>query len=160
MLGALHQRVTPTGWKTVSNLNTTEPDPSDIERRIAQRLKTSIADLEAIYVFGSRGTGSARSTSDYDIAVHSRKPLTPLERIELAHQLSKITGTNVDLVDLSTASTVLRSQVISTGQRLFAKSAPKQDRFEDFVYADYARLNEERAGILADIAGRGAVYGR
>lgn len=144
----------------MSNLNTTEPGPSDIELRIAQRLKTSIADLEAVYVFGSREKGNAHSTSDYDIAVYPRKPLTPLERIELAHQLSKTTGTDVDIVDLSTASTVLRSQVISTGHRLFAKNTFEQELFEDFVYADYARLNEERAAILADVADRGAVYGQ
>ena len=33
-----------------------------------------------------------------------------------------------------------------------------RERFEDFVFASYARLNEERRGILEDIRRRGRIH--
>ena len=82
------------------------------------------------------------------------------KNFSLADVVTSAAGPVDASTSLSTASTVLRSQVISTGHRLFAKNTFEQELFEDFVYADYARLNEERAAILADVADRGAVYGR
>jgi len=65
----------------------------------------------------------------------------------------------VDLIDLSNASTAMRIQIVANGERLYAKNKNEAAIFEDFVYSDYARLNEERAGILQDISSRGTVYG-
>ncbi len=53
----------------------------------------------------------------------------------------------------------MRMQVISKGQRIYCSNEQSCEMFEDFVFSDYARLNEERAGILEDIGQRGAVYG-
>ena len=66
---------------------------------------------------------------------------------------------DVDLIDLQQASTVMRIQVISTGERLYCSDEHACELFEDFVYSSYAHFNEERAGILRDIAQRGSVYG-
>jgi len=65
----------------------------------------------------------------------------------------------VDLIDLRSASTVMRAQVVSTGERLFCANEPACGEFEDRVYSDYARLNEERHHILNDIKARGRIYG-
>jgi hypothetical protein len=65
---------------------------------------------------------------------------------------------DVDLIDLRQASTVMRMQVVSTGESLFSADDPKREQFETMVYASYARLNEERRGILDDIRARGRVY--
>lgn len=51
----------------------------------------------------------------------------------------------------------MRSQVISTGKRLYCGDRLACERFEDYVYAAYARLNEERRGILEDIRQRGTI---
>ncbi len=65
----------------------------------------------------------------------------------------------VDLVDLRAASTVMQMQVLLTEECLFCGDVQARDLFEMIVYASYARLNEERAGILEDIRTRGSVYG-
>ncbi len=66
---------------------------------------------------------------------------------------------NVDLVDLLSASTVMRAQVVSTGILLVDADPGARAIFETTVYASYARLNEERRALLDDIKQRGHVYG-
>ncbi len=77
----------------------------------------------------------------------------------MAQTLAAKYSRDVDLIDLNQASTVMRMQVISKGQRIYCSNEQSCEMFEDFVFSDYARLNEERAGILEDIGQRGAVYG-
>jgi hypothetical protein len=82
-----------------------------------------------------------------------------MKRFDLAAELARIVSRDVDVADLRSADSVFRAQVISTGERLFATDERASGIFEDFVYADYARLNEERKYILRDIRDRGSVYG-
>lgn len=55
--------------------------------------------------------------------------------------------------------TVMRMQVISTGECLDAPNESARREFEMYTYSDYARLNEERREIVKSIAKRGFVYG-
>ncbi len=128
-------------------------------RRIQAHLTATIPGLQAIYVFGSAAGPDWRPDSDVDIAVLAAQPLGGLPRFETAQSLARIVGREVDLIDLREASAVLRFQVIANGERLYATPDAAVTEFEDFVFSDYARLNEERAGILSDIASRGSVYG-
>ena len=52
------------------------------------------------------------------------------------------------LVDLRAASTVLRMQVVANSRLLFDRDPAARERFEDYVFASYARLNEERRAIV------------
>ncbi len=113
-----------------------------------------------IYVFGSWGTASERGDSDLDLAVLSRQVLAAARTWNIAQELAGLAGRNVDLVDLHAASTVMRVQVIAYGERLFCGDEGQCTEFEDMTFSDYARLNEERAGILEDIQRRGSIYGR
>ena len=127
---------------------------------IVRYLQQHLDGLLAVYLFGSRARGAHRPGSDFDLAVLAAQPLAAVQRFELAQELAVLVGHDVDLIDLRQASSVLRSQVIGGGRPLYRASAPELEAFEDFVYTDYARLNEERAAILADIHRRGSVYGR
>jgi len=120
--------------------------------------RQAIPDLIALYRFGSQAKGNGRPDSDVDLAVLARHPIPALRRFELAQELAAQLHRDVDLVDLRTASTVMRMQVISTGECLFTVSDRRQDEFEDLVYSTYARLNEERREILNDVRARGSVY--
>jgi len=72
------------------------------------------------------------------LAVKCKKTIT-IERIwQLSGQLADLAGCDVDLIDLSNASTVMRIQIVANGERLHAKN--KAAIFEDFVYSDYAAL--------------------
>jgi predicted nucleotidyltransferase len=128
--------------------------------RIVEILRAAVPDLQWAGLFGSRARGDGRPASDHDVAVLTPRPLTALRRFELAEALAIALGTDVDLIDLRSADTVLRSQVVTTARELFSAGGSDVEAFLDFVYADYARLNEERAAILRDVHQRGRIHGR
>ncbi len=116
-------------------------------------------ELIAVYLYGSFSEGFAGPRSDVDIAILTRNPLPEGRLAELAQELMDLSGRDVDLVDLSRASTVLQMQIISRGRRLYCRDPFLCERFETHVFSDYVDLNERRAGILRDIRERGSVYG-
>jgi len=63
-------------------------------------------------------------------------------------------------VDLRAASTVMAMQVVGPGTVLYESDPEERGRFEDLTFSLYARLNEERRGILDRVAREGSVYGR
>jgi len=97
--------------------------------------------------------------SDIDLAILHRERLSALKRWKLSQDLAVIAGRDIDLVDLNQVSTVMRMQVISEGKSLLCQDTQACSQFEDFVFSDYARLNEERADILKDIRQQGVIYG-
>lgn len=129
------------------------------DNALIEFVRQAIPDFIALYRFGSQAKGSTRPDSDVDLAVLARHPIPALRRFELAQELAAQLHRDVDLVDLRNASTVMRMQVISTGECLDAPSESAQREFEMYVYSDYARLNEERREILKRINASGLVYG-
>lgn len=126
---------------------------------IVDTLRHGVPGCVAIYLFGSHAKGSANRESDVDLAVLGPAPLGDEERWDLAQTLAVELGRDVDLVDLRRASAVMRVQVIDSGKLLFESDATQRQEFEAMALSDYARLNEERRGILSDIRARGSVYG-
>ena len=121
--------------------------------------RQTIPDLIALYRFGSQAKGSARPESDVDLAVLAHHPISAFSLFELAQELAAQLHRDVDLLDLSAASTVMRMQVISTGKCLAAPDEAARREFEMYTYSHYARLNEERRDILKRISASGSVYG-
>ena len=128
------------------------------DSRLIEYIREAVPNLIALYRFGSQAKGTARPDSDMDLAVLTRESVPNLRRFELAQELAIQLHRDVDLVDLRGASTVMRMQVISTGECLFKTSDRLQGEFEDLTYSTYARLNEERREILNDVRTRGSVY--
>jgi predicted nucleotidyltransferase len=122
-------------------------------------LRTAWPGLLAIYAFGSRVQGTANAGSDLDLAVLLPGYAAPLTLWELASQLSEAVGCPVDLLDLRAASTVMQYQVLMQGRKLWSVE-PAAGLFETFVLSEHTQLDEARAGLLADIAKNGRVYGR
>ena len=106
-------------------------------------------DCAAIYLFGSRATGTHRPDSDIDIAFLPRQSVTPLDCFQLANRPANALGSEVDLFDLSSASTVMAKEVISKGIPVQITDSYAQQTFKMHTLSDYARLIEERMGILA-----------
>ena len=123
-------------------------------------LRGALPDVVAIYVFGSAATGQEHPDSDLDMALLPAGPVDAGALWELGQVLAGSAGRDVDLVDLRSASTVMRAQVIASGERVFCRDVTVCEQYEDFVFSSYARLNEDRGGILRDIQQRGTVYGR
>lgn len=125
---------------------------------VTAHLATRIAELQGVYLFGSLQIGAARPDSDLDLAFLARRPCDPVVVWDLGQELARMVGSDVDLVDLRRASTVMAAQVVATGERVWCGDRGQCDAFEAYTLADYARLNEERRGILDDIRLRGRVY--
>lgn len=126
-----------------------------IQRTVQERLP----GLLGLYAFGSRIQGTACSDSDLDLAVLVAGYADPLELWDLAGELADLAGCPVDLLDLRAASTVMQYQVITTGQRWWAKDA-QAALYEAAVLSEKTALDSARAALLADIGKEGSVYGR
>ncbi len=128
--------------------------------KIIAFLQANIPNVRAGYVFGSRADGTVHGESDWDIAfLPDSAPMDTLERWKLAQALAAELNADVDLIDLQAASTVLRFQIITTGERLFCTDHFFCENFEIMVYSSYQYLQEERKEILEAIKKRGSVYG-
>ena len=123
-------------------------------------LRDALPGLVAVYRFGSTVGGGQGPESDIDLAVLSDRPIGPAVRFDLQERLASALRKTVDLVDLRSATPVMAIQVIAKGELLYDAEPGERGRFEDLVYGSYARLNEERRGILERIAAEGTVYGR
>ncbi len=131
------------------------------EDRVAvAAIRSALPELVAIYRFGSSVGGGRSPESDVDLAVLATTPIDPLLRFDLQERLASALRQSVDLVDLRSASPVMAMQVIGKGRLLLDHDASARGRFEDLAYGLYARLNEERRGILQRVAAEGTVYGR
>ncbi|MGL5470371.1 MAG: type II toxin-antitoxin system antitoxin, partial [Shewanella sp.] len=81
------------------------------EKKIIKLLRDNIPKLQLIYLFGSYSQGTQHRNSDIDIAVLAADTLDNIARWELAQKLASALDSDVDLVDLRSASTVLCQQV-------------------------------------------------
>ena len=142
--------------------------PAELNQRIVLALNpngpiisTILAALPqtlAIYVFGSRVNATANADSDLDLAVLTTTYAEPLKLWDLSGALAELIGCPVDLLDMRAASTVMQYQIVQTGYRLWGADLPA-GLFECYVLSEKMALDSARAGLLADIQGRGKVYG-
>jgi len=132
----------------------------DTDRLIVDELLAAQGDLIAVYRFGSTVHAATHRDSDTDLAVLMRQRLSPESRFDLQERIAARLGRDVDLVDLAVASPVMAIQVVAGGRLLYDGDSAARGLFEDRVFGSYARLNEERRGILERVAAEGTVYGR
>lgn len=135
------------------------PQQEDIVQAMIKELKARLIDLEGIYLFGSRNTGNFNDSSDWDFAFLSRKGCSDETTWEIKVQLESKFDTNIDLVDLYKANTILQIQVLKTGKLVWICDDIKVKQFEYLTLSYYQKLNDERADILKDVKMRGNVYG-
>ena len=133
---------------------------SPIDQGAVDILRKAVPDLVAVYRFGSTNSATAGPDSDVDLAVLAHARLNGTDRFELQDLLATLFRRPVDLVDLRAASTVMAMQVIGPGTVLYESDPAERGRFEDLAFSLYARLNEERRGILDRVSSEGTVYGR
>jgi uncharacterized protein len=132
------------------------------ETALIATICAALPNAMAIYAFGSRVQGTANAQSDLDLAVLAAGYAEPLVLWQLSGALADLAGCAVDLLDLRAASTVMQHQVLSTSRRLYLADGKSLavGQFECFVSSEKMALDVARAGLLADIAREGRVYGR
>ena len=132
---------------TRTHSDTIMPRHTEKQDQIIAFLRQNLPDVKLIYLFGSRASGHATENSDWDLAVLNTHPIDNKQRWDLAQELASLLNSDIDLVDLIGASTVLQMQVVSQGQRLFGV-VQDTDVFETQVYSMYAHLQESRREII------------
>jgi predicted nucleotidyltransferase len=138
----------------------THADPREtMDAIIARVLRASILGLQAAYRFGSTVSGQTHAASDVDVAFLATEALSVERCWKIAGDLAAELARDVDLVDLRRASTVMRVQVLQDSVTIADDDPTARAWFEMLSLSDYARLNEERRGILEDIRERGRIYG-
>ncbi|MBL4880160.1 MAG: nucleotidyltransferase domain-containing protein [Oleispira sp.] len=113
---------------------------------------SALEGLKLVYLFGSRADASDSKGSDWDIAILCNQALDAKKRWNIAQSLANELGTDVDLIDLLQASTVLQMEVVSKGIRLHGDQAIA-DIFETKVFSMYSRLQDSRSGIIEKFIG-------
>ncbi|WP_027339035.1 type VII toxin-antitoxin system MntA family adenylyltransferase antitoxin [Halonatronum saccharophilum] len=103
-----------------------------------------------IYIFGSFAQDKLREDSDIDIGFLSDEEVDPYKVFLIAQSLADKVKREVDLIDISNASTVFKVQIIQ-GKNIYAKDKLSRENFEMLTLKEYARLNEERSEVLEGI---------
>lgn len=122
-------------------------------------IREAVPDTEAVYLFGSQARADNNRASDVDLAFIAPAPTEPVARFDLQERIAAALHKSVDLIDLRAASTVMRIQVLEDGVLLYERDPCERALFEASTLSAYARLNEERRGILDDIRRSGHVHG-
>ncbi len=131
---------------------------SDLTQRIVALLEERFG-LEALFVFGSEAAGTRHRGSDLDLAALFRRRPEALTLLDAKTALEEIAGTDVDLVDLGTASPILARQVLRYGRCVFGPDAPELTRFEATLPGRYEDLERLRAEAERALVAR-VVHGR
>jgi predicted nucleotidyltransferase len=106
--------------------------------------------LQALWVFGSRGDGTAHEGSDLDVGV-LWEPAQPLEAtLALEEELSRSAELPVDVVDAARAGAFLALEIVR-GERVFCRDEVAADLFELYVLrraGDLLPFERERQAML------------
>jgi uncharacterized protein len=133
-----------------------------MEAEIIQTVLQHYPNTQAIYLFGTHGTEEERLESDADIAVLLPPDVSEkaglLAMSALCSALETLLKKEVDLINLRRVPTVLRKEVAAADRRIFTGDEYAADEFEMLTLSLYQKLNEERAGIVADATAGGRLY--
>lgn len=137
------------------------PSSSSTPVRVAPLLaflRQQIPSLSAVWVFGSHASGDAGPESDLDVAILADEPQDPVALWELSGEAEDRAGVPVDLVDLRRATTVLQYQVVTKGDRVWARDSGAA-LYEAFILSERTALEEARRPLLEEIRREGRIHG-
>lgn len=134
-------------------------DEADL-KKISEIVRRNFPQLQALWLFGSFAEGTQDSQSDVDLAVllPPGKACDSLPKVR--EELCEALGRDVDLIDLRASATVFQNEIVSHGRTLLVNDQRAVEEFEMLSLSLWQKLNQERAGILEDIAQSGRIlYG-
>lgn len=135
------------------------PSLTSYDEAIVDIVQIQFPEIRAVYRYGSAGGVYERPDSDIDVALLGVKPIPHATLNAIAVQLMNVFNRDVDVVDMRTIPVTLRVQIAAEGARLFTANIAESAEYDSRAFSDYARLNEERRGILDDVRQRGRIYG-
>jgi predicted nucleotidyltransferase len=108
--------------KTSRNTGTMTRD-KDLSRNDIRALRDVFQrypSIQAVYVFGSMGSGKMHPESDLDLAIVSRSRALKKKKLQLLTVLASIGFCDVDLVFLDTKDIVLKYEVVRQNRLIYA----------------------------------------
>lgn len=130
----------------------------EVKKDIVSFLDQRIKNLQLIYLFGSEHTGDVHAFSDIDIAFVCAQQMSSINKFDIQEELAIKLKRDIDLVDLSQATDLLKMQVIF-GENLFAINESFLFAFENRVMQDYYDLKEMLQPLYASIKENKSIYG-
>ncbi len=103
----------------VTIMTTQDRTVASIQNVLAKFPEVRIATL-----FGSAAQDRMTATSDIDIAIACKKPLSSKEKISLSAALETAVQRTIDLIDLQQVSGPILQQALCTGRIILKKSPP------------------------------------
>lgn len=100
-----------------------------IIRQVTNALEQHQSILMAA-VFGSVAMGTATESSDVDVAVLAKAPLTAEDTISLIESIAIATGRAVDLIDLRKAGQPVLGEIVAHGTQIIGN----RSHWGDIVY--------------------------
>lgn len=96
---------------------------------------------QAIYGFGSWGTGRQRAESDIDLGVLLPPDTPTADLLSLGVLLTELASladvAHADVVHLRSASTAVQEEILRTGKLIYCSDADARAAFESLVLAQY-----------------------
>jgi len=139
------------------------PTTADHIADIINLIQTTYPNTQAIYLYGTWGTEYQRRDSDLDIAV--LLPHATARTIDFwawcrlsAEIASAAKVERTDLINLRTASVILRKEIIAAERRIYCADEYAADEFEMLTLSFYQKLNEERREIVESGLRTGRFY--
>lgn len=118
-------------------------------------------DVLAAYLFGSQVTGKMRPDSDIDVSLllsDSDKMERFERRLQMMNDISRICGTEADVIILNDAPAILAYRILKTGRLFYEMDRRARITFEVRAGKNYADLKPFREffrrGILKEIKER------
>ena len=136
------------------------PDPNLLVTRARDAILEALPDVVAIYVFGSAVTGDFSEGSDLDIAVLGPGPYDGRRLCDVARALEAALDVDVDLVDLITAPTLLKFEVIARGQSVYCADRDIALEFEGRSLTEYGDYQFRVAPLLEAVRETGRAYAK
>ncbi len=131
---------------------------TDALREAIRGAAHAMPGVELAIVFGSNARGTARPSSDIDLAV-----LGDVDAFELAGRVSLATGREVDVVDLARVSIPLLDAIVRVGVTVFERAPGIDGRFRSralsMLETDRPWYERMQTAWLTRVAQRG-VLGR
>lgn len=115
-----------------------------------EALLSQYPNLMGIYAFGSIITEYFQDNSDIDLAILPR-PQEKIDRVKLwyfAQKLAIKTNRDIDLIDLSEATTSFRYEITTTGRLIYSSNEDDSMLIESRYLVEYLQFNEDRKCIL------------
>ena len=128
-----------------------DPQPELLGRELAR----DHADLRLLVLLGSRATGTAHARSDWDLGFLAG-PGLDLGTLQ-SHLTAALASDAVDLVDLATASAVLRRDAASVGRPVLQREGGEFEAFQIEAATFWCDagpvLRQAHADVLRALAG-------